>query len=68
MKTVTGLVGYATIVALLSLPSWLALRYSDVDFAFISVMAIIVTFHMSTAFVLSAQNSKVKKFKEIDMG
>jgi len=37
-------------------------------FAFLSVMGIILTFHMSTAFVLSAQNSKVKKYKEIDMG
>jgi len=67
MKTVVGLVGYVSIVACLALPSWLALRYSSIDFAFISVMAIVVTFHMSIAFVLSAQNSKVKKYKEIDI-
>ena len=68
MKTIVGLIGYVCIVASLAVPSWLALRYSDVDFAFLSVMGIILTFHMSTAFVLSAQNSKVKKYKEIDMG
>ena len=68
MKTIIGLIGYVGVVALLAVPSWVALRYSDVDFAFISVMAIIITFHMSVAFVLSAQNTKIKKFKEIDMG
>ena len=67
MKTVVGLIGYVCIVASLAFPSWLALRYSNVDFAFFSVMAIVVTFHMSIAFVLSAQNSKIKKYKEIDM-
>ena len=68
MKTIVGLIGYVCIVAFLTLPSWLALRYSDIDFAFLSIMAIVLTFHMSMAFVLSAQNSKVKKYKEIDMG
>jgi len=68
MKTIVGLIGYVCIVAFLALPSWLGLRYSDVDFAFLSIMAIILTFHMSIAFVLSAQSSKVKKYKEIDMG
>ena len=67
MKSLAGLIGYVCIVALFSVPSWLALRYSDVDFAFVSVMAIIVTFQMSIAFVLSAQNSKTKKYKEIDI-
>ena len=68
MKTITGLIGYALLVAFLSLPSWFALRYSDIDFAFLSVMAIVMTLQMSVAFILAAQNSgKVKKYKEIDM-
>ena len=67
MKGFVGLVGYACTVALLSLPLWLALRYSDVSFAFISVMGVIVTLHLSIAFVLSAQNTKGKKYKEIDI-
>ena len=67
MKSLTGLLGYACMVALLSLPLWLALRYSDVSFAFISVMGVIVTLHLSIAFVLSAQNTKTKKYREIDI-
>ena len=68
MKTIAGVIGYVIIVAMFAAPSWLALRYSDVDFAFISVMILIITLHMSLSFVLSAQNSKGRKYKEIDIG
>jgi len=67
MKTVVGLIGYVGMVATLSVPSWLALRYSDVDFAFVSVMLTTVALHMSIAFVLSAQNSTIKRYREIDI-
>ena len=67
MKSLSQFVAYLAMLALLSLPPWLALRYSDVSFAFISVMGMLFTLNMSTAFVLSAQKSGIRKYKEIDI-
>jgi|TARA_B110001454_G_scaffold140506_1_gene130487 hypothetical protein len=67
MKTVVGLVGYVCMVAIISVPSWLAMRYSDIPIAFLSIMGLLLTFHLSIAFVLSAQKGPGKKYKEIDL-
>jgi hypothetical protein len=67
IKSLMGLAGYVCMVALLSVPAWLALRHSHVSFAFLSVMGLMITLHLSIAFVLSAQNTKTKKYREIDI-